>query len=156
MRERIYDYIILGAGPAGLQLAYFMEQSGWDYLVLERGDGPGHFFRTFPRHRQLISINKRHTGFDDPELKLRMDWNSLLSDDSRPLFTNYSDRFFPPAEEMVKYLEDFSTTHCLNVEYGISVEREAAAGIQSDRGGIPKCTSLRLGEAHTRASGSST
>jgi hypothetical protein len=27
----------------------------------------------------MISINKPHTGHDDPELTLRWDWNSLLS-----------------------------------------------------------------------------
>jgi hypothetical protein len=58
-----------------------------DYLVLEAGDAAGTFFRTFPRHRQLISINKPHTGTDDPELNLRLDWNSLLTDDPALLFT---------------------------------------------------------------------
>lgn len=145
MQDRIYDYIILGAGPAGLQLAYFMQQAGWGYLVLERGDGPGNFFRTFPRHRQLISINKRHTGFDDPELNLRMDWNSLLSDDSRLLFTNYSPRFLPPAGEMVRYLEDFSTTHSLHALYGTRVEHVAKKDLfelHSRSGGRYRCRRL--------------
>src|SRR5262249_60938497 len=56
MVDRVYDYIILGAGPAGLQLGYHMRSAGWDYLILEAGDGPGHFFRTFPRPRKLTAI----------------------------------------------------------------------------------------------------
>jgi hypothetical protein len=59
------DYLIIGAGPAGLQLGYFLERSGRDYLILEAGSHPGTFFRKYPRHRQLISINKtayRHHG----------------------------------------------------------------------------------------------
>ena len=60
MKEKVFDYVIVGAGPAGLQLGYFMQQAGWSYLIVEAGNGPGQFFRTFPRHRKLISINKRH------------------------------------------------------------------------------------------------
>lgn len=56
------DYLVIGGGPAGLQLAYFLEQAGRDYLLLEAGRTPGTFFRNFPRHRRLISINKPHTG----------------------------------------------------------------------------------------------
>ena len=66
------EYLVIGAGPAGLQLAYFLEQAGRDYLVLEAGPGPGTFFTTFPRHRELISSNKRYTGSTDPEFNLRM------------------------------------------------------------------------------------
>jgi protoporphyrinogen oxidase len=72
------DYLVIGAGPAGLQLGWFLEQVGRDYVIVEAASTPGTFFRTFPRHRRMISINKPHTGWDDPELNLRMDWNSLL------------------------------------------------------------------------------
>ena len=125
MLDRVYDYIILGAGPAGLQLGYHMRSAGWDYLILEAGDGPGHFFRTFPRHRKLISINKRHTGYEDPELRLRMDWNSLLSDDPRLLFPNYSASYFPRAEDLVRYLESYATTFALNARYATRIDRVA-------------------------------
>src|SRR5262245_54043104 len=125
MIDNIYDYIILGAGPAGLQLGYLMQSTGWHYLILETGEGPGNFFRTFPRHRKLISINKRHTGYADPELRLRMDWNSLLSDDPRLLFPNSSASYFPRAEDMVRYLESYSATFSLNVRYATHVDRVA-------------------------------
>jgi len=29
------DYIIIGAGPAGLQLGYFMKKNDLDFLILE-------------------------------------------------------------------------------------------------------------------------
>ena len=57
---------MVGAGPGGLQTAYFLQQQGLDYLVLEKAE-PGSFFRSFPRGRRLISINKRFTGRSDPE-----------------------------------------------------------------------------------------
>lgn len=95
MANQILDYLVIGAGPAGLQLGYLLKKSGRRYRILEAGSTPGTFFQTFPRHRTLISNNKKHTGTDDPELNLRMDWNSLLSDDPELLFTRYSDRYFP-------------------------------------------------------------
>jgi thioredoxin reductase len=111
------DYLVIGAGPAGLQLGYLLGRAGHDYLIVEAGPTPGTFFHIFPRHRQLISINKPHTGTDDPELNLRMDWNSLLSDDPALLFTRYTGRYFPPAEELVRYLADFAAGHELRVRY---------------------------------------
>src|SRR6185436_6713646 len=111
-------YLIIGAGPAGLQLAALLEADGKrDYLVLEGAGGPGAFFARFPRHRQLISINKPHTGSDDPELNLRLDWNSLLSDDPSLLFTRYTERYFPDADVMVRYLADFAARTRVKVRY---------------------------------------
>ncbi|MYS19581.1 Thioredoxin reductase [Streptomyces sp. DvalAA-14] len=111
------DYLVVGAGPAGIQAAYFLDRAGRDYLVVEAGDAPGTFFTRFPRHRKLISINKVHTGWDDPELKLRTDWNSLLSAENAPLFTAVTPRYFPAADDLVGYLADFAETHKLNIRY---------------------------------------
>lgn len=123
----VRDYLIIGAGPAGLQLAASLERDGRDYVVLERGSGPGTFFTRFPRHRQLISVNKVNTGYSDPELSLRMDWNSLLSDDPRLLFTRYSDDYFPRADDLVRYLADFAERTGVRVEYGTEVVRVSRA-----------------------------
>ncbi|MFG1708929.1 NAD(P)-binding domain-containing protein [Nonomuraea sp. M3C6] len=123
MPDNTLDYLVIGAGPAGLQLGYFLHKTGRNYLILEAGSAPGQFFRTFPRHRTLISINKKHTGWDDPELNLRMDWNSLLSDDPGLLFTRYSDRYFPHADDMVRYLTDFARACELRIAYDARVVR---------------------------------
>lgn len=112
--ERI-DYVVVGGGPSGIQAAYFLERAGRDYLLVEAGDGPGTFFTKFPRHRTMISNNKVHTGWDDPELNLRVDWNSLLSEDYHPLFTAVTPRYFPPADDFVGYLGDFARTHGLRI-----------------------------------------
>ena len=115
------EYLVIGAGPAGLQLAYFLEQAGRDYMVLEAGSAPGTFFRTFPRHRELISSNKCYTGSSDSEFNLRMDWNSLLSDHPALRFKNYSPRYFPPADDMVRYLGDFAAAFRLRIKYDTRV-----------------------------------
>ncbi|MFI5913144.1 NAD(P)-binding domain-containing protein [Dactylosporangium sp. NPDC051541] len=123
------DYLIIGAGPAGLQLAAHLEREGRrDYLVLEGADRPGAFFSRFPRHRTLISINKPHTGTADAELNLRVDWNSILSDDPELLFTRYTERYFPSADVMVQYLADFAERTKVKVRYNARVTSVARAG----------------------------
>lgn len=42
-----HDYCVLGAGPAGVQMGYFLEKSGRDYIILERNTGPGSFFNVY-------------------------------------------------------------------------------------------------------------
>ena len=76
-------YIVLGAGPGGLQIAHYLESAGRDYVVLDRASSAGSFFDRYPRWRQLISINKREVGRTDSlAFAERHDWNSLLSDAS--------------------------------------------------------------------------
>ncbi|MGC4876320.1 NAD(P)-binding domain-containing protein [Micromonospora sp. DT43] len=114
-----HDCLIIGAGPAGLQLAALLKRDGHDYVVLEGGPRAGTFFETYPRHRQLISINKVWTGSEDPEFNLRSDWNSLLTDDPALLFKHYSTRYFPAADDLVRYLADCARG--LNVVYDTRV-----------------------------------
>lgn len=123
-----FDYVIIGAGPSGLQMAYYLQQAGLRYQVLESGEAPGTFFTNYPRHRKLISINKVHTGFDDREKNLRWDWNSLLCDDEALQFKHYSKRYWPDAGDLVRYLADFAAHHALNIRYGFDARRVARQG----------------------------
>lgn len=50
-----YKYIVVGAGPGGLQTAHWLESAGRDYLVLEKEAHAASFFEKYPRWRQLIS-----------------------------------------------------------------------------------------------------
>ncbi|MEM9458590.1 MAG: NAD(P)-binding domain-containing protein [Myxococcota bacterium] len=118
-----HQFVIVGAGPAGLQLAYDLDRAGRSYVLLERGAGVGNFFRTFPRRRTLISINKRYTGYDDPEINLRWDWNSVLGGDGGGSFTNYSKDYFPQADDLVRYLVDYAEHNRLDVRCNTEVTR---------------------------------
>jgi thioredoxin reductase len=126
--EHTYRYLIIGAGPGGLQLSYFLQRAGADYLTLERDAAPGGFFRRYPRHRRLISLNKVNSPAQSPETALRWDWNSLLSDAPDLLFPRYSQEYFPAADDLVRYLADFQRVHGLNVRFGTQVDRVEKAG----------------------------
>lgn len=123
-----HRYLIIGAGPAGLQLSYYLQQAGSDYLTLERAPAPAEFFRHFPRHRRLISLNKTHTVSTDPEIRLRWDWNSLLHEPADLPFAHYSDEYFPHADDMVRYLGDFHRHHRLNVRFDTHARRIERTG----------------------------
>jgi len=138
-------YIILGAGPAGLQLGYHLQQSGRDYMILEAGDGPGTFFERFPRHRQLISINKVHTGCSCPEMNLRWDWNSLLTDDYSMNLSSYSKAYFPAAEVLKSYLADFAQRFNLNIRCQTRIEGVSKNGkfqLVDQKGHVYTCSRL--------------
>jgi thioredoxin reductase len=146
--DKSYEYLVIGAGPAGLQLGYYMQKAGWDYLLLE-GDEVGSFFEHYPRHRKLISINKIYTGRDDPEYNLRHDWNSLLvSEEDEPLrFGSYSNEYFPPADAMVSYLRDYAERFHLRVQSGFRVVRvtrrdEGGFAVESAAGERLECRRL--------------
>ena len=144
-----YEYVILGAGPAGLQMGHHLSRAGHSYLILEAGETPGTFFKQFPRHRTLISSNKVYTGSEDAEINLRFDWNSILDDEGNDklLFKNYSRRYFPPADEFVRYLGDYAEYHGLNVRCNtrilrIEKPRETQFRLVDDEGNAFSCRRL--------------
>ncbi len=144
-----YEYLILGAGPAGLQMGHHLSRAGHSYLILEAGDTPGTFFKQFPRHRTLLANNKVHTGSTDPELNLRFDWSSLLDEDGKGemRFTGYSKSYFPPADELVRYLCDYAGFYGLNVRCNtriLRVERPHAGQFRliDAAGGVFTCRRL--------------
>lgn len=117
------DYLVIGAGAAGLQLGYFLEKAKLNYLILEAGSGAGTFFKQYPRHRKLISINKVYTGYKDSEINLRWDWNSLINREGEILVKNYTKKYFPHADDYVNYLNDFANHYHLKVKYGVKVAK---------------------------------
>lgn len=117
------DVVVIGAGPAGLQMAYFLDRSGRRCVVLEAEAEVGSFWRRYPRSRQLISFNRVHSIYTDPELQLRWDWNSLLTEGYELLFRDYSRRLYPHAEEMHRYLQEFARRYGGDVRLSTPVAR---------------------------------
>lgn len=139
------DYLIIGAGAAGLQLAYFLQQNQRDYLVLDGAQQPGSFWQKFPRHRKLISINKVHTGYNQRESQLRWDWNSLLCDDDKFSFSQYTKRYFPGAGDYARYLEDFSKHFQLNIKCQtkiVKISKNNQFFVFDDQGYVYTCRRL--------------
>ncbi|CAM3881293.1 NAD(P)-binding domain-containing protein [Vibrio aquimaris] len=139
-----HEYIIIGAGPAGLQLAYYLEKSNEDYLILEKGDCSGSAFKTLPKHGKLISINKVYTGYNDDEINLRWDWNSLLNDEGF-LFKDYSKKYFPDAKDLVDYLNDFKDKFGINVAYNtdiVSIDKGEHFSLRGADGKVYTCEKL--------------
>ena len=151
----VRDYLIVGAGPASLQLAYCLDKAGRDYLVLEAGETPGTFFTKFPRHRTLISNNKVHTGFTDHERNLRWDWNSLLCDEPKLLLKHYTSRYFPPADVFVRYLRDFAAHYRLNIRCNARASRiwrtaEGEFHVEESSGTVHRCRRLIIAAGVTQ------
>ncbi|XP_028406643.1 FAD-dependent oxidoreductase domain-containing protein 2-like [Dendronephthya gigantea] len=143
-----HEYCVVGAGPGGLQIAYFLKRSNRDYIVFERNSEAGSFYKFYPRHRGLISINKRHTGKTNKEFNMRHDWNSLLSDDESLRMTRYSKMLFPKADVLVQYLNDFATKLNLKISYNTevkSVSKQVANNsfiLQDQNGFVYTCDDL--------------
>lgn len=149
--DETFEYCIVGAGPAGLQMAHFLARAGRKYVVLEASGHAGSFFSQYPRHRQLLSINKRHTGRTDDEFNLRHDWNSLLSDRRDLRMSEFSKDYFPSADDLVRYLNRFAEALELDIRYGARVtrvDRRDESGpftVADDQGRTYRCTCLIIG-----------
>lgn len=127
------DYCVIGAGAAGIQMGYFLQKAGRSYTIYERGEGPANFFTKFPIHRQLISINKRHTGRGGSSLALehnmRHDWHSLLTGlhsgevDEERLFGKITNKFYPKADSLVQYLREWAAAYDINIQANTEITK---------------------------------
>ena len=120
MNRIYYNDIIIGAGPAGLQLGYYFKKMEKNYIILEKTNFSGSFFDKYPLSSKLISINKRFTGNNNSEFNMRHDWNSLINDEDF-LFKNYSNEYYPDSSDLHKYLNDFSIKNELNIKYNTNI-----------------------------------
>jgi thioredoxin reductase len=125
------ENLIIGAGPAGLQLAYYFNKHNIPYLIIEKENKCGAFFEKFPHTRELLSINKRFTGSNNSDFNLRHDWNSLLNDENF-VFTQYSTEFYPRAEDFMLYLNDFKDKFQINVCYNTTAKKISKLSSNTD------------------------
>ena len=136
-----YQTIIVGAGPAGLQLGYFLQKEGLNYIILEKAASAASFFQSYPHSGKLISINKPNTGKSDPEFNLRHDWNSLLEDG--PIrFTEYTDDYYPDKTDIVEYMNEYAKRNKLNIKYNTMVHSVKKGYVLETTDGVYFCDKL--------------
>ncbi|XP_013388556.1 FAD-dependent oxidoreductase domain-containing protein 2 [Lingula anatina] len=155
--QNYHEYCIVGAGPGGLQLGYFLQTSNRDYVIFERNNVSGSFFTKYPRHDMVISLNKRNTGRSNKEYNLRHDWNSLISHDESLQVRHYSKVMFPHREVLVKYLDDYQRKLGINVQYNVDVHnirKHSDTGLfsmEDQRGNAYSCKNLIMATGMQKA-----
>ena len=128
-----YDYIVVGAGSAGLQMGLFMKHEGASYVIFEKGHEAGTFWRRFPVTGELISANS-NTASE------RFDQHSLLKAPFK--FRNVTKRFFPQRAEFHAYLNAIAAG--LNVVFSTEVVELRPGPCVLLSSGESKCAKHRI------------
>jgi len=128
-----YDYIIIGAGSAGLQMGLFMQRDGAKYVIFEKAHDAGAFWRLYPVTGELISANS-NAAIE------RFDQHSLLAAPIK--FRNVSRRFFPQRRDFQTYLNKIAAT--LNVMYATEVTQLLPGPCVLLANGERKCAAHRV------------
>lgn len=93
--------LIVGAGPAGLAVAYYLHQRGWPYQILERHTVGS----TWRNHYDRLHLHTLKQVSHLPGM---------------PMPAHYP--AFPSAEQFRVYLEEYARRFCLNIRSGVEVQ----------------------------------
>jgi cation diffusion facilitator CzcD-associated flavoprotein CzcO len=129
-----YPVLVVGSGPGGLQVAYFLSRLGIGHAVISADPGAGGMFRRWPFFQRLLSWTKPYAPADRHSREFeRWDWNSLLATEPelRGLQAEFMDGSsdFPSRPEMEANLAAFAERAGIAVRYGCtwkSTRREEA------------------------------
>ncbi len=122
-----YPVLVVGSGPGGLQVAYFLSRYGIGHAVISADPGPGGMFRRWPFFQRLLSWTKPYAPADRRSREFeRWDWNSLLATEPelRGLQAEFMDGSsdFPSRPEMEANLGAFAERAGIAVRFGCSWE----------------------------------
>jgi len=112
------EYLIIGAGGSGLQMALCLEKYNCTHPVLEKNSVAGSFWTKFPRFRELISVNKR---IRNETQSWRCDWHSFLEAPLR--MRDVLIEHFPTGQDWHEHMRRVAEMANLNIEYNVEVER---------------------------------
>ena len=138
-----HEYCVIGAGPAGLQFASFLQEKSRDYVVFERSSHVASFFDRYPISRIMNSAVRRTrvNASVDSETFLRADELSLIAPAGSP--TCPATRGRMPASSYQTYLSHFTAQRKINIETCSEVLAvRPASGRASTK---PQALNLRVG-----------
>ena len=118
-----YPLVVVGSGPGGLQVSYFLSRLGVDHAHISADPGPGGMFRRFPIFQRLLSWTRPYAPYErSTRYYESYDWNSLLADEpeNRSLMPEIMDGVseFPSRPEMERNLTLFAEKTGTAVRYG--------------------------------------
>lgn len=125
--------MIVGSGPGGLQISYFLKRFGINHAVISEDDAPGGMFRSFPLFERLITWTKPHAPAERGTRHYEwFDWNSLLAEEAglRALAPDFMDgtSYFPARTEMEQNLGAYATKAPIDVRYDCTWESTRQEG----------------------------
>jgi thioredoxin reductase len=147
-RPGLYDVVVVGSGPGGLQIAYSLARTGIARVaVISRDPAPGGMFRRFPVYQRLISWTKPDAPFERGTREYEWyDHNSLVGDERehQALAPEFMDRAFdvPARAEMEAALVEFARRGGVRVRYGcewLSTRRDDAGFVLGTSDGEYRC-----------------
>ncbi|MCO4892086.1 NAD(P)-binding domain-containing protein [Cupriavidus sp. WGtm5] len=110
--QEYYPNIIIGGGPAGLNMALELSKRSIEYILLEASESVGGQWDRHPVYGQLISLNKKYVPGENHTYRMRYDWHSLstisaedAAKDPKLLFTEWTSEHWPPAKIYKEYLK---------------------------------------------------
>jgi thioredoxin reductase len=128
-----YPIVVVGSGPGGLQLSYWLQRLGVEHATLSADSEPGGMFLRYPLFQRLNTWTKPYAA---AERRTRpydwYDWNSLVGDipEHRSFVPQFMDgsSYFPSRAEMASGLAAFASRAHVEVRYGCRWERTAREG----------------------------
>jgi thioredoxin reductase len=120
--------VVVGSGPGGLQVSYFLSRLGIHHAVISQDPEPAGMFRRFPLFDRLITWTKPYAPAEPGTREYEWyDWNSLLADEpeARCLVPELMDgtSYFPSRAEMERGVKLFAERAAARVRYDCRWER---------------------------------
>ncbi len=117
------DYLIVGAGGSGIQMALFLQKYNYSFQILEKSYTAGSFWTKYPVFDELISVNKR---VQNATQRFRYDWHSML--ETPVAMWDVSHDYFPTGKDWHEYTNCVVTNANIDIEYSAEVESLASDG----------------------------
>ncbi len=133
IRIKRFSIAVIGAGPAGLSMGYYLEKSGLDYVLLEKAHTASSWYRMADSLRVISPA-----------------WTNALPGHWPPLWGWYRK---PKALEYANYLISYKRKNGINVEEGVEVFDISITEKQSSRFVLNTSNGLYFANAIVSATG---